>query len=187
MPQWEIVGYPSQDLEDLIAALDDIGIRDLTLMGCIPSLEPRGPAACANCDQDLFPGSDTPHEVAEKVLDVEEVLVPDGFKRLYVSDERSGPPVWVGSARPVRGVAEFFLCYSTLVRLAKDGGLLALRVEGGAVLFADVEAVLTAAHRRERGRTHLRVPVEEPAARGARVDGGGVPLRLRPWRLPGAG
>jgi hypothetical protein len=186
VPQWEIVGYPSRELEELLVALDEVGICDLALLGCIPPLEPRGPASCANCDQDLFPASETPDEIADRVLDVEGVRVADGFRRLYMSDDRPDSVVWVGSARAVGGVAVFALCRSTLDRLEEDGGLLALRVEGGAVLFADAEDVLAAAAPRECGRARLRVPVAEPLERGARVDGGYVPLRARPWRRPDA-
>ena len=183
IPQWEIVGFPSAELEELLVALEEAGICDIALLGCIPPEEPGGPASCAVCDQDLFPASEAPDEIAARVLDVEDVEVAGGFKRLYVSAEQPGASVWVGSARPVGGVAVFPLCRSTLDRLERDGGVLALRVEGGPVLFADVEEVLAVATRRARGRTRVRVPVSEPLKRGARVDGRVVPLRLRPWRL----
>jgi len=186
VPQWEIVGYPTPELEELMVALEGLGIRDLALLGCIPPLEPRGPASCAACDQDLFPASEAPEETAERVLDVDEVRVVDGFKRLYVSSERAGSVVWVGSARPVGRAADFPLCRSTLDRLHEAGGLLALRVEGGAVLFADAADVVAAAPPREHGRWRLRVSVAEPLARGARVDRRAVPLRPRPWRRSGS-
>ena len=58
--------------------------------------------------------------------------------------------------------------------------------EGGTALLTDVEDVLAAVRPRDRGHSGLRVPIDEPLARGARTDGQFVPLRPRPRRRAGS-
>ena len=188
VPQWEMVGYPTPGLEALIKALDEIGICDLVLAGCLMPERPRGPAVCEHCDQDLFRASEEPQEIADRVFDADDPAVESGFNRLYVAPDQPGTAIFVGSAKPRWGTVAFPLSLSTLRELgATECGLLALRAEGGAVVFADIEDVIAVMKPRERGRPRLRVPVLEPVGQGARIDGRRVAVRLLPWRTEEAG
>ncbi len=182
-PHWKCIGYPSEELSDLLEALEaHWGDSELDLLGCIPPKGRYTPANCGSCGTDLLPASGTVEEIASDILGGRVVPV-SGFNKVFELADGGGQ-VWVGHSKLLNGVASFVLHPSMLRQLGKSG-LLALQMDGGAVLFTEVAPLLEATAARETGRPRLRVPLNGPLVAGGRCDGAHIPLRSVFWAPSG--